>query len=322
MKEEFYNFLKSSNNNFFVNRDDKLIAVINKFQYNNKLDILYILYNYGGNLFDLHSAFKYAGIYDKENDKLYDLDYTIRKDILNIDYSNKEYINATELYYNISKDVNHRVKELVTIDDVDHLFDIKDVEIGDEINEYDVVQYFIDGTTSESLEATFKDYSTRNSEDLFSYLTDKDEFVEEKAREYILANTTEILRQLALANKQRKVLEAIEQNKEHPFHKIKSIIDAVNKNNCVTVNLTINKNGIEQIFKYKADALRMRHHSSYLAPWNIEKLSDRDKFKENFGESADLHYQDIVKITYGKKVIYEDKDFKEKVLEEESVLPE
>ena len=34
----------------------------------------------------------------------------------------------------------------------------------------------------------------------------------------------------------------------------------------------------------------------------------------------DLHYEDIVKITYSKKTLYEDKNFHEKVKEEESEL--
>jgi len=39
-------------------------------------------------------------------------------------------------------------------------------------------------------------------------------------------------------------------------------------------------------------------------------LSDRNAFEENYGRMADIHYEDIIKITYGKNIIYEDDNFK------------
>ena len=111
-------------------------------------------------------------------------------------------------------------------------------------------------------------------------------------------------------------MKSIEDNVEHPYHKIKNIITSVKDNNCVTVNLTINKDGTEQTFKYNADALIHNYNSSYLSTYNIEKLADRNLFEETFGRWNDLHYEDIIKITYGKNTIYEDTNFKEKEVEE------
>ena len=319
LEEEFKDFLKSSSIFRTFDYGDKSKMMVNKVEYNNKLDILYVLYNYSSNLFDLKTPFKYGGIYDKENDKLYDLDYSLRSNILKWDYDSYKFISIDKLYSVINKDMNNRIKELID-DAKKEIFDISQVEIGNEIEDRDVINDFMDGKTSENLEDSYKQYDTSNSQDLLDYLTDKKSFIEEEGRWFIIENTTDILRSLAITAKKREILKRIEENKEHPYHKIKDIIDAIKNNNCVTVNLTINKDGIEQTFKYNADALKNGFSSSYLSTWHFEKAKERDLFEETFGRSTDLYYEDIVKITYGKNTIYEDENFKEKTLEEENVL--
>ena len=71
MEQEFFNFLKSGSITKTFDYKDKSKIIVNKVRYNDKLDILYSLDSYSGNVFDLHTPFKYSGIYDKENDKLY-----------------------------------------------------------------------------------------------------------------------------------------------------------------------------------------------------------------------------------------------------------
>ncbi len=319
MKEEFYDFLKSSKPSVVINYGTKSKAMINKIQYNQKLDILYMLNNYGGNLFDLKSAFKYAGIYDKENDKLYDLEYTLRNDILGFDYASSEKYMSYTLYKNISQEVNKRIKELITIDDVDNLFDISDIEISELLSDEDVITDFMNGITSKTLDIEINDYKTEKADDLLDYLTNKNEFIERASREYVLSNTSYILESLKIIDEKRKILKSIENNKNHIFHKIRDIVNSID-DRCSTVNLTININGIEQTLKYKADVLKRNYNSSYLSTWYIDNRLDREKFETNYGRNMDLHYEDIVKITYSKKTLYEDKNFHEKVKEEESEL--
>lgn len=82
--------------------------------------------------------------------------------------------------------------------------------------------------------------------------------------------------------------------------------------------MTIQKDGQELTFKYNAASLVFSFNSK-LSSYNIEKVSDRDKFEEAFGRWSDFDYKDITKITYGKNTIYEDNNFKEMNLEEEYV---
>ncbi len=311
MKQEFLNFLKGSRQTITFDYGDKSKIIINKIKYNDKLDILYALDSYSGKLFDLSSPFKYSGIYDKDNDKLFDVEYAIRHNILNWDYNDEEYIGSDALYKMISKDINERVKELID-DGKDEIFNIDEVEIGDEIEDQNVITDFMDGVTSENLENNYIQYFTNKPQDLLDYLSDKNTFIEEESRDFIIDNTVDILRGLAISEERRKALKRIEEDENHPYHKIKNIIDAVKSNNCVTVNLTINKNGIEQTFKYNAQDLINNYNFSYLSTHGIEKLQDRNLFEETFGRWNDLHYEDIVKITYGKNTIYEDENFKSK----------
>ena len=60
--------------------------MVSKIKFNDKLDILYVLDNYKGELFDLSSPFKYGGIYDKENNKVFDPEYSVRTYLLKWDY--------------------------------------------------------------------------------------------------------------------------------------------------------------------------------------------------------------------------------------------
>lgn len=315
MEQEFFNFLRSSSNSKTFNYGNNSKVMVNKVRYNDKLDILYALESYSGKLFDLHSPFKYSGIYDKENDKLFDIEYSIRYNLLNWDYNNEEYINADDLYKMINTDVNDKIKEVIDNGKED-VFDISEVEIAEEITDRDVISEFMNGELSNTLEDSYRKYSTENSQNILDYLTDKESFLEEEARDFILDNMTSILKGLAITEEKRKQLKSIEDNVEHPYHKIKNIITSVKDNNCVTVNLTINKDGTEQTFKYNADALIHNYNSSYLSTYNIEKLADRNLFEETFGRWNDLHYEDIIKITYGKNTIYEDTNFKEKEVEE------
>ncbi len=318
MEEEFFDFLKSDRTTQTFNYNDSKM-IVNKVKYNDKLDILYALFNYRGELFDLSSPFKYSGIYDKEKNKLFDIEYSLRYDILNWDYNDYRIISSSELYRIISQDVNDKIEELISINK-DDIFNIENVEIDKKIEDRDILQDFVDGKTSNTLENFYPKYSTEKPKNIFDYLTDKESLLEKESRDFITKNMTKILRGLFISRERRKVLKKIENNKNHPYHKIKNIIDAINNNNCVTVNLTINKNGIEQVFKYDAEVIKNYYRNSYLPTYGIVNVKDRRLFEENFDRDYDLHYEDIVKITYGKKVIYEDQNFINKSFEDDNVF--
>lgn len=306
MEENFLSFLKDGNNISIFEYGHNSKMMILKVPYNDKIDILYCMDKYNGDFFDLSSSFKYAGIYDKDEQKLFDVDYSIRYHILKWDYNNKNYIDDSQLYSMINQDINSKIYDLLQ-NSKEEIFNNENIEI-EELNDEDVKKEFMEGETSTTLKDYFREFSTSNPRDILDYLTNKDVFIEEKSREYIIDNRENILYWMATSETKRKILKEIEGNENHPYHKIKNIIDVIKDSPCKTVNLTINKDGIEQTFVYDAKSL-LNYHGSYLSTYNIIKLSDREKFEENYGRSADIYYSDIKKITYAKKTLYEDNDY-------------
>lgn len=317
MEEDFNNYLKGNNAIGVFNYGEKSKVMINKIPYNSKIDILYSLDSYSGEFFDLNSPFKYAGFYDKEKDKVYDLDYSIRWHILNWNYKSDKFEDKQDLYNLISNDINNRIYELIQ-DGKKESFDINNFDLL-ELTDKDVINEFMNGETSCSMKDQIINYSSRKPQEILDYLTDKNEFIEEVSRDFIIDNAEDILNDMIESESKRQKLKEIEQDKNHIFYKIRDIVNCINNNNCKTVNLTIFKDNKEQTFIYDAKYLK-NYSSSYLSEYNIIKLKDREEFEENFGRSADFYFSDIVKITYGKRTIYEDNNYLNKNKEEEKCL--
>ena len=94
-------------------------------------------------------------------------------------------------------------------------------------------------------------------------------------------------------------------NPNDPIHAIKRIMDVMQGLNAKTVNITIRRDGAEGVFKYDADVLRHDCSTSGYSAWRLPR-KEAHRFWELFGRYASSFYpQDIVKITYGKKVLYE-----------------
>lgn len=317
MEEDFNNYLRGNNAIGVFNYGEKSKVMINKIPYNSKIDILYSLDSYSGEFFDLNSPFKYAGFYDKENDKVYDLDYSIRWHILNWNYKSDKFEDKQDLYNLISNDINNRIYELIQ-DGKKESFNINNFDLLD-LTDKDVINEFMCGETSCSMKDQIINYSSRKPQEILDYLTDKNDFIEEVSRDFIVDNAEDILNDMIESESKRQKLKEIEQNKNHIFYKIRDIVDCINDNNCKTVNLTIFKDNKEQTFIYDAKYLK-NYSSSYLSEYNIIKLKDREEFEENFGRSADFYFSDIIKITYGKRTIYEDNNYLNKNKEGEKCL--
>ena len=316
MEQDFFDFLKSDRRiiTFDYNEDGK--AMVSKVKCNDKIEILYALKDRKGELFDLSSPFKYIGIYNKENNKLYDIDFFIFHYDLKFYSINKEILTKDDLYKIIEKEVNEEIRNFVN-SNIGIILDIYKSPSDIELQEKDVLYYFINGISSKSLEDSYTQYCTDEPKKIISYLTDKDTFLKEEAKDYIFSHVDSIVRGIYIDAKKRKLLKEIENNKEHPYHKMKEIIDILKDNNFITVNVTINKNGIEQTFKYNANKLKENYILTYLSCSGFEKKNERDLFEKNYGRWENFNYEDIKKITYGKKVIYEDENLKEKEMEME-----
>lgn len=73
-----------------------------------------------------------------------------------------------------------------------------------------------------------------------------------------------------------------------------------------TVSLTICKDGKTLSFKYPTNCIYYRLDENWLSTYSIP-APERRQFEEMFGRHSDFKPLDIIKITYGKKVLYEAK---------------
>ena len=121
-------------------------------------------------------------------------------------------------------------------------------------------------------------------------------FIRKKAREI-----NERLWQIGLLREEVARMEAT----PGEYHARRAIMRSVAGQNMKTVNLEIQKGDESTIIKIEASALRCID-DSYYSPWRMDAPS-RYKLVERFGKNTDVYPDDIVKITYGRKVLYERK---------------
>ncbi len=138
---------------------------------------------------------------------------------------------------------------------------------------------------------------------LLSYIADPEGYVQKQAEDYIAKNQENMLFDFLRNEAILKEYRAILADTENSLHLVKKISAAMAATSAKTVNVTIRKNETEFIFKTEASSLR-GDCGSYYNSWNIV-AADRRKFEELFGRSANYTPEEIVRITYAKKSLYE-----------------
>lgn len=313
MKEEFYDFLKSNDSSKIFKAKENYRAMMIKIPYNDRIDVLCesISYSVLDTLPGINIKFEYAGFYDKEKEEVFDKSYFIRHCILDKEYNYDEeyFLSSAYIKKELETDVNRAIKQHVS--DSPELFE--DFTYKSELTEKDVYSDYVEGKTSKNYEDTYITYECFNENDVLEYLTRKDDFIDEVSRSFVVDNLEKINDGLIDSQRKRELLEQIESDEGHEIHKIKNIVNSIDSEKMKTVTLTILKDGIEQEFKYPTFSLRYNVYHNYLSSYDILSTKDREKFKENYGRSADLNYEDIIKITYGKNTLYEDKNYNKEV---------
>lgn len=313
MKNELYEFLKSDDTNKIFKFKENYRAMLLKIPYNDRIDILCesVSYSTQDTLPGINIKYEYAGFYDKEKEEIFDKSYLIRNCILEKDYDyNEEYLlSSAHLKNELENDVNNAIRQYVSRKP--GLF--KDFNYKSKLEEEDVYIDFVEGKTSINYEDTYITYECSFQNQILMYLTDKEEFIRKTSKDFIEQNLEKINMGLVDSQKKRELLEQIENDKSHEIHKIKSIVNSFNLEKVRAVTLTISKDGIEQEFKYPARSLSYTRFHDYLSSYDIISPKDRKIFKENFGPHTDLKYSDIVKITYGRITLYEDKNYNKEV---------
>ena len=135
-----------------------------------------------------------------------------------------------------------------------------------------------------------------------AYMRDPEGFIQTEAEQYIKINQEKFLLQFLENDALLTEYQALVQDTGSPYYRMKAITDAVKDSGAKTVTVSIRKDGAELTFKAAADSLtgRRSYYSTYYLP-----AQDRREFERLFGRNADYNAEEITRITYGKKTIYE-----------------
>ena len=99
-----------------------------------------------------------------------------------------------------------------------------------------------------------------------------------------------------------KGYQMLSQDSDAPVYRMRAITDALQKSGAKTVNVTVQKDGVELTFKTSAESLKglkSQYSTWYIAP------SDRLQFRHLFGAGSDYSAEDIIRIAYGRSTLYE-----------------
>ena len=264
------------------------------------------------NIMTNHTELEKIGFYNFKDENLYNLTFFVNWN-LNIP---KEKIDNTKKTSTVQEDIKNSIinKILELIDNNINNLHIKESELNNEnikkLEEYKeyylertIKEHFFENKTQVNLNNIITDISDKNIS-VIKYITlendkEKENYILEKAKDYIKENQNEIyiiLKQIELIN---KGLKEIYEDKDNILHKKKAILEAVKGKK--TVNVTIVKNGIEFTFKTDTTSLTNKYYSWY--NYLDIQAKERQKYKDLFGWK-DYTSDEIKEIKYGKKVIY------------------
>lgn len=310
MNQEFAAWLKSENKDLFSVKVEFYTYLFLRLPKRPGLDYLYAQREFRGDG-TLHAGvFEFMGIYNAADGLLYN---TGSYCMDNLDDTSKERTKDC-LFKRLKQDVREMVEARVGNDR-------KNLEVSE----------LSDAGLFKRLEQVRNHYAAINARDM--YLADKspkdDRFecsyipelwTEDALLDYIAAPAdyakreaerywkdgknqeemlVDFLERDAIAEEYEKLLA----DAENPVHTVRRIMEAVQSIDAKTVNVTIYKDGEEFSFKTEAHELR-RDCKDYYGTWNIA-AADRRRFVARYGRSADYYPQEIVRITYGRKTLYE-----------------
>ena len=297
-----YDFLNDANQHELCFKHNRHNYILLKSAFDAETDFLYLLEGYYGS--NPHKAGEdalYAGVYSHVRREYFDVPYILRD---RTDESKSIEAVLTEF----SRAVSARIAKMVH--DVPVPVTEEAEEIRDEREYYQ--KYALPREARECFFGDAKglhyqphyhvsDPSTAEIAAMLNHFEDAvnahaEAFVRKKAREI-----NERLWQIGLLCEEVARMEATPG--EH--HARRAIMRCVADKNMKTVNLEIRKDDESAIIKIEASALQCKD-DSYYSRWRMDAPS-RHKLVERFGRNTDVYPNDVVKITYGRKVLYERK---------------
>ena len=298
-------WLKNGSRTPFI-RDGLLFVIVPK---DDRFNFLYLQKRYRDEDVELEPEnLKFVGVYDKVENISYLTDsYTKYSNPL----SPLDGISLTVLRTKMIEEIKNKILEM--IESQSSQFNIQSSDVQEKLKNSH--WYIKEKAQRAFLYAEFPDLknwieydendSRWTSKDLLSYIKDNEATCTEKAKVWVSEHYEHICFRLGELQEIKKVYDNLEATPSK-LHTIRNIIQVMSSfPDAKTVTVHLLKNGTEFTGKINADCFRRNPNFTY---GNFGfSAPDRRRYIELFGQYDDFDPDEIEKITYGKKVIYQKK---------------
>ena len=286
--------------------DGYLVA---KVPYDKTFDFIYTG-NYGDKTLTFSTKLEFFAFYNKETKvcygnnsyPFYDIPFIFPKNtviqpiIEEIDREFVEWVN------------NLNIKD-ETVDNIAKIWD--NVEYWEQYDkDKEARRAIIEGATSETYKPEYRPYRDKFAEidlttdQVLRCTTKPAEVIREVVGNLIKKYDTGITVFLYKTLMLQRRIKYYEESKPNKIFDLARLYACLDRDKMQMVTLTIEKEGKQLSFKYPVQTLMYSIDENWLSTYSIP-AQDRAEFERLFGRSADFTAKDIVKVQYGKKVLFE-----------------
>jgi hypothetical protein len=310
VQEQFRAWLAKPNGDAFTFQDNNDHYTLIRVRKNDGFDYLYSLGTYKRGGIERSEKFEYAGIYCRRDGMVYDDQYSIRP----LRHEELMRGGAAAMLRRLEADVRQAVEAAIGND----RSNLRITELVTQGSKDRLENHMKYGAASEARELFLHDegggaFTYRcpydpphwTEDSLLEYILGPEGYTAREAAAYIDGHQDNILYGFLANDATAAEYRAIAENPRHKAHLVKRIMQAVGAATAKTVRVTIRRGGVEFAFKTGADEFR-RDCGNYYWSHNIA-AADRREFERLFGR-GDYGPEDILRIEYGRKVVYEAED--------------
>lgn len=310
--ENLYGWLPQKAVPFYALRDKNQTLMLMKVPYDEDFDFIYCQRNYGGEKLSRNTAFIYSGIYNRLDNKLYDMQYPLKGVLPQMDTR----MSIMEIADKLQADVCQYVADYVEFEEEKLLSSgFKDPVSSARFEEYQAVdaektarRMFLSGQTADDIEYSCGFTLERiETKQILDYLRTPKAVTEGLGNEYLSSSRDDIVFDLLANENLKEYLQKFEEEEDSPLLRQKAIIEAVSNSGAQTVAVTVQRDDVGLTFKYPARFLSSMSFQSYSA-WDIPSKA-REEFYEAYNNSGSFYPEDITDISYRGKSIYSAEPF-------------
>lgn len=306
-RQEFQEWLENAAVPVLVLQKGKHLGSVVKVPATPEIDYLFGCETFYGERISWSDRLEFCGLYDRQHQALHLLDDPLPNFVSGL--TEEECQDSTAFGKRIAQEVDRYVEAAISNDR--SRLSVRELTSERNINSYRYYKGTEAGREAASLvfsgekpDVQFhSEYYTSLTEDtLLSYLKSPEDYIKTTAEQYMRDNQEEFLAQFLKKDALLAEYQMLSQDSDAPVYRMRAITDALKKSGAKTVNVTVQKDGVELTFKTSAESLKglkSQYSTWYIAP------SDRLQFRHLFGAGSDYSAEDIIRIAYGRSTLYE-----------------